>query len=144
MTISYQTLKTELNTDPSGLGYPALITSGSDNALADALNLSRVTITNISVTLLTPHLVFAAIVPSEWAAVSASNQQIIQMILALDMINPNDTNTKNAFLQAFGSGTTTRTNLNALLTRQGSRAEQLFGAGTIIYSQDVAIALRAT
>jgi hypothetical protein len=38
-----------------------------------------------------------------------------------------------------GSGTLTR--LNALATRNGSRAEQLFGAGTVVGASDVAIAL---
>lgn len=48
-------------------------------------------------------------------------------------------------LQAiFPAGSGTRTRLVALATRQGSRAEQLFGTGTVLTDEDIGIALRQT
>lgn len=70
--------------------------------------------------------VIDAIVPTEWTLMSPTEQSRISLIISAGDINVRSTNTRSAFLSAFGPGTTTRSNLAALQTRIGSRAEQLF------------------
>jgi hypothetical protein len=85
--------------------------------------------------------VLNAIVPAEWASLTAQEKSRIEMMLSVLTIMVNGINTRDAFLAAFGPGTTTRANLGALQKRKGSRGEQLFGSGTTIMPTDIAIAL---
>lgn len=119
MPLNYAQLKTELQTDPLTLGYAALLAAGNHGAVADVLNQSR--------TAVPAWEVFDAIVPAEWASLTAQEKQRIQTILSMGTVSVHGTNTRNSFLAAFAAGTTTRSNLAALQTRQGSRAEFLFG-----------------
>ncbi|MEM2125709.1 MAG: hypothetical protein QXQ53_04860 [Candidatus Methanosuratincola sp.] len=86
--------------------------------------------------------VFECIVPEEWTALTAQEKERIMLILSMGQINVKGQNTRAAFQAAFGSGTTTRANIINLLKRNGSRAEELFGAGTSITWEDVAKARR--
>lgn len=123
--INYAVLKTELQTDPQGFGYAAPLAAGNHTALADLLNQVRGTIALDRETV-PAYEVFDAIVPSEWAALSTQEKQRIQLILSLGTVLVKGGNTRSAFLAVFGPGSTTRGNLAALQSRQGSRAEQLF------------------
>ena len=125
MAINYAALKAEVQTDPLALGYATPLAAGNHAALADLLNQVR---SGISIDLETVQAwaVFNAIVPAEWAALSAQEKQRIQIILSMGTVSVKGANTRSAFLAAFAAGTTTRTNLAALQTRVGSRAEQLF------------------
>lgn len=129
--IDHAQLKTEIETDPQGLGYAPHVASGNDVALAAMLNEIRPSI-SINRDLIPSHEIFEAIVPSEWSAASAQEKQRVQLILSMGMVDVRGQNTKDAFLAAFGGGTTTRANLIALVNRQGSRAEQLFGQAVSI------------
>jgi hypothetical protein len=140
MPIVYSALKTELQTDPNAYGYAALLSAGNQQGCANALNLVRAAIT-IDRQYLEAYEIWEAIVPTEWLALNADNKQRISTILGMSKINAKGTNTRAAFLAAFTGGTTTRTNLAALQTRQGSRAEQLFGEGVTVSAADVALAL---
>ena len=126
MPLNYAQLKTELQTDPLTLGYAALLAAGNHGAVADVLNQSR-TAVSIPRTTVPAWEVFDAIVPAEWASLTAQEKQRIQTILSMGTVSVQGTNTRNSFLAAFAAGTTTRSNLAALQTRQGSRAEFLFG-----------------
>lgn len=141
MPIDYTQLRTEIQTDPTALGYAAHVTSGSDTAIADILNAVRTGI-NIGRDIIPSYEIWEAIVPSEWNALLATQQTMIGYILGMGQVNVKGTNTRAAFANAFGAGTTTRGNLVALQDRKGSRAEQLFGAGTVVTHDDVAKALR--
>jgi hypothetical protein len=137
MALNYAALKAELQNDPLGLGYAPHLTSGNDSALADMLNLVRATIA-IDRETIPSYEVFDAIVPAEWASLSAQEKQRIQLVLSMGQVYVKGANTRSAFLAAFAAGTTTRANLGALQGRQGSRAEQLFGLGASVSAQDIA------
>lgn len=125
MALNYQQLKTELQTDPLALGYAPLLAAGNQAGIADLLNGVRA---GIGIDRLTVPAweVFDAIVPAEWAALSAQEKQRIQLILSMGTVSVKGANTRSAFLAVFAAGTATRANLAALKTRPGSRAEQLF------------------
>lgn len=127
MPVDLQTLKTELTTDPNGYGYvtsPLTEPVGSLNA--ELLNQVRVGIA-IDRGVIPAHEIVDAIVAAEWTNLSDVERTRITFIVGAGEVNVRATNTRSAFLAAFGPGTATRTNLAALQTRQGSRAEQLFG-----------------
>ena len=143
MPINYTQLATEITTDPKVLGFAALVAVGNDAAIAAALNLVRVGVDYQINRLPVPaYEIFEQIVPSEWAALTAAEKQRIQTLLSMGTVDPRGTNTRQAFQDAFGVGTTTRANLIAYLKRQASRAEVLFGDGVRITYTDVAKALR--
>lgn len=72
--------------------------------------------------------VFEAIVPAEWAALSANEKQRVQTILGMGQVNLKGPNTRASLAAAFGPATTTRANLVALQAGPSqSRAFELFG-----------------
>lgn len=119
-------LKSEITTDSTGIGLATPFASGTLGVVVDALNLVRTTI-DVDRPLVPAYEVWEAIVPTEWAALSAQEKQRIQTILSMGTVYTKGANTRASFQAAFAGGTTTRTNLTNLLTRKGSRAEQLFG-----------------
>ena len=142
MPFSLSGLKSELQADPSGLGYAPLIAGGNHTGCADALNLVRAGI-SIARDLVQAHEIFEQIVPAEWVSLVATERERINQILSMGWVNVSGANTRAAFQAAFGAGTTTRANLLAYLTRQGSRAEQLFGSGVQISHDQIAQALKS-
>lgn len=62
------------------------------------------------------YLVWEAIVPAEWAALTATERQRVQQILGMGRVNLRGANTRASLAAAFGSGATTRSNLVALQT----------------------------
>ena len=138
MPFTQAQLATELTTDPSSLGYAALIAAGSDQALADALNLARAG---------APFVVhrndiqarelMAAVVLAEYTALSQAPRDLWQALLTTAPLDAGDTNTRTNVGTVFGAGTATRTALTALADRQGSRAEVLWGVGTRVSALDV-------
>lgn len=139
--MDYAALKNELSTDPRGYGYAPYWANGSDWILADMLNQVRDSI-RIDRTFVNAYEVFEAIVPAEWIALSADEKQRIQLVLNMGQVYTRGTNTKAVLQAAFPAGSTTRTNLLALLKRSGSRAEELFGEGVSVTWDDIARARR--
>lgn len=141
MAFTLAQLATELNTDPGTLGYAALITAGSDQALADALNLVRagagfvVNRNDIRAKELQGAVVFA-----EYVALAQAQRDLWQALLTIAPLDANDTQTRASVAAVFSAGAT-RTALVALASRQGSRAEVLWSAGTHIAAIDVSRAL---
>jgi hypothetical protein len=136
MTFSVTALAQEL-TNPK---YAALIRAGSDQGIADLLNV-------IDPTIIVPRgrvetwEILAATVRTEWDALSADAKQLYLTVISAGVVDTTDPQIRAILGGLFPAGTTTRTNLVARLTRPGSRAEQLFGTGTVISSVDVARAL---
>lgn len=143
-------LNTELTTDPLAIGYPL----GDDTTTAVKLN--AVIVGNIvkrkdimAAEVLeaidtadfqtTPAPVMGAI---SWFE-SATQQQRLQLVNE----DGTDTNVLKNLKQLFlpngaaGANPQTRARLNAIALRDGSRAEKLFGAGTVVSSVDVQHAL---
>jgi len=124
--MDYVALKNEFTIDPEGYGYAAPWAEGSVWKLANLINEIHPDIP-IERTIVDTYEVFQCIVPAEWAALDATEKERIQLVLSLGKVNIKDSNTRASLTTAFTGGTTTRTNLIALQTRPGSRAEQLFG-----------------
>jgi hypothetical protein len=132
-------LKTELTTDPAGLGYAALVASGHTAGLADLLNAPNAAI-RVNRGVIEAYRIVNAIVPGDWAALTAAQKQSLQLIISAGQVDVSDVNVRQAFVDAFGAGTATRAALVGLATRDGSRAEQVLGQP--VSHLDVARALR--
>jgi hypothetical protein len=124
-------LKAELQADPLGLGYAAHLASGTDWKLAELLNAVRAGI-SIDRGVIPSYEIINATVPAEWASLSAANKQLYQTLTGAGQVDSQNANTRAAFLQMFAQGTATRAALAALVTRPGSRAEQLWGESVTV------------
>jgi hypothetical protein len=140
MAFTYAQLKTEITTDPAALGLVVDYNAGRDGAVADKLN--AVANLDVTRTLIPAYEVLSAIVPSEWTAAgfTTANKQMLQTLLSQQYLDASNANIRAWFTTMFAAGTTTRTNLAALQTRKGSRAEVAFGIDTRISAADVAAA----
>lgn len=140
MAVSLSALKTELTTDPTGLGYAAHIASGVTEELAKILNQPRSAILfdRLSVAAFE---IFEAVAPTEWPAVPSAEKQRVQIVLSMGTVNLKGANTRAALQAAFDLSPITKANILALIKRQGSRAEELFGEGTSVTHLDVGEAL---
>ncbi len=150
--MDYSQLQTELSTDPENLGYAALVAAGSDSGLVDLLNavgsgsayvVTVTTLTKDQALVATTPIVFAitraSILPD--ANIIAYWSSMLDHLRAADQI---DVPTVAALLDgAIADGVLTQDQVTAATTRQGSRAEVLFGAGTVITDTDVAIAQKS-
>ena len=142
MAVDLAALKTEITTDPTGI-YGS-VSPGHTQGFADAINQTRTTIQVDN--FVSAFQIVEAVVPGEFPTAGADQfkrdmwRDIIVSVGELDSINANATNLKAKVLTVFAAGTT-RTNLAALQTRDGSRAEELFGLNTVITHHDVGLAL---
>jgi hypothetical protein len=133
-------LAAELQADPAALGYAPLIASGADQAIADLLNATRARIT-LPRALVPSWQLVNAIVPSEYAALAQAARDYLTMLAAAGAVQLGGGPVRDGLAMIFGAGTATRANLMALLDRQGSRTEQLFGDSVTVSALDVARAL---
>jgi hypothetical protein len=156
MAINYTTLKNEILNDPNAYGYAEHVTAGSNQAIADLLNLPRVAIT-IRKSDVSSKDIIEAIAISDFPALAQNptNAQLsterrslawLECLMNVDMVrllndDGSDTPVIANLEGMFPVGTGTRNRLRALAVRAGSRAEQLFGTNTFISSSDVAQAL---
>ena len=134
-------IRAEITNDPAGVGYAALISASNFTAALAALSLHRVSV-QIDQQLIPTASIFEAMVPAEWAALSAQEKQRIQIVLSLGAVDLRGPNVRGTFTTAFVAGTTTRTNLQTLLTRNGSRAEAVLGANSTLSYEDFVAAVR--
>lgn len=143
--INISELATELNTDPAALGYATHLASGEDSAIVSLLNdnagAGSGTVDRIFVDAKTFQ---SAVVGSEYLALTTPQQNLWLALINASQgnINIKNTNIRNQVLAVWGAGTTTRVNLGNLQTKNGSRAEVLWGDGTIVSFDDVAAARR--
>lgn len=157
MSMTAAALRTELQTDPAALGYAALVASGNDAGLASLLNAPRAGIAVRRADISTQELAeailvtdFTALPANPTAAQLSSERRYLAWLTgllagsAVRLLNDDGTDTPVvANLKAiFAAGTGTHTRLVALASRQGSRAEQLWGRGATVGASDVAAALR--
>lgn len=135
-------LKAECTSDPASLGLAALFAAGQDGTVADALNLVRDGI-SIARGVIPSYEIVNATTPTEWTALSSAEKQRYQTLTGAGQVDSGNANVRAAFNAMFGSATLTRAALVALLTRKGSRAEQVFGPGAYVDHSQVAEARRA-
>lgn len=132
---NYAALKTELTTDPKGLGLAAM----TDAAAAAKLNQVGASAETLPVTApIDAYLVVNATIPADYAALTATERDRYAAITGAGKVDPSNANVVSAFAAMFGAGTTTRTNLQALANRSCSRAEKVWGAGVVVAPWDVA------
>lgn len=142
MPIDHAALKSEIQNDPVVIGYAPLVAAGNDAGIADLLNQVRVG-TSITRSYVPIEDVLAAIVASEFDALLATDKAKVDQFVRGPRIKTSSANMRTTMAGLFGAATTTRANLIALATRNGSRAEQLWGEGTSVTHSDVARALRS-
>lgn len=137
----YTALRSEIENDPTSLGYAAFRNLGADNALADALNLVRSTITVNKATMKFNDFTHAMI--SQLSTLSTAQGTQMQILGIAGIIYIGETATRT-YLEGVYSAVGPKAQLQALYTRTGSRAEFLWGDGAFITSDDVATARTLT
>lgn len=157
-----QSLATELNTDPNAYGYAAKIAVGDDEGVAAIINTVRDGSNGASIPIRRSNIASKEIVeairvtdytalPANPNATQLSNERrflswMESLVNASEvrLLNDDGTDTPviSNFQDMFPAGSGTRTRLFTLATRNGSRAEQLFGANFVVTASDVAKALR--
>lgn len=127
-------LKVELDADSTGRGYAA----ASDGDAAVLLNEVQVGLTVNRTSCFTQEI-REAIEVADWISRTDAQRQALIFLTAGEALNPNHPNIAAAFSLIFAS-TATLGNLQARQTRDGSRAEQLWGDSTMIDHRHVAAA----
>ena len=141
MPVSVSELRTELTTDPTGLGYAAQIAVGNDAQLAELVNQVRPTITVFRNDVQSWELL-ASTIKADWDALAAGDKDLYQALIAAGRLDATSSSLRNLITALFPSGSTTRTNLQSIAQRTGSRAEQLWGTSAAVSVGQVSAALR--
>jgi hypothetical protein len=161
MAMTDASLRSELQTDPAGLGYAPYRAAGNHQALADLLNWPRDGVTapplagapaGAAITVRNPSISAAdlleAIDNRDFAttpnAAHVAWFESITQQRTIALLNEDGTNNRvlgnlNRLITSDTQGS--RTRLLALATRRGSRAEQLWGPGTVVTIDDIGRAL---
>lgn len=166
MSLSYTALKTELQTDPLTYGYAALLTAGNHTAICALLNklrdgtdgkpaiaIKRADVSASEVMNAIDVADYTSIGTTPTAAQLSTERRFLSWLGCvcgvpdgrIRLVNDDNTDApavKN-FKAMFAAGTATLTRLTALASRTGTRAEALFGSGTVIQENDIAVALRS-
>ena len=119
-------LKVELDADPTARGYAGTQDAGAAallNEIQGGLTVSRTTVSTQEIR--------EAIEVADWMTRTDPQREALAFLSAGEALNPNAANVAAAFTSIFG-GTNTIANLAALQTRDGSRAEELWGDGATI------------
>ena len=129
-------LKTELTTDPAGIGYAAA--SSDHEALAKMINTAVRPLDRAS---LTGGQLVSCLDKTEFAALTAADKAYLNLFVTSGEV-PMTQDVRQSLRNLFPAGSKTRQNINAATRRDGSRAEEL-GFGRVTES-DVANALLRT
>lgn len=142
MSFTQQQLATEIDNDPQALGYATLLaqTNGPE-AVAGRLNEAGASGETLFKSYVAIEDVLAAIVATEFNSLTAAQKTACDMFLRGDRVKSGDANLRTTIAGLFAGGTTSRANLIALASRAASRAEALWGEGTVVSAQDVGSAL---
>lgn len=145
MAINYAQLKTELQTDPAGLGYAGPFAAGDNTTCAAILNEVRQSIT-IRRRDISPQEVLEVIDNRDFIATpNAAHVAWFESVTQLSMlrlVNDDGTDTRvlgnlRRILDNPGAQNS-RARLLDIANRAGSRAERLFGADTRVTNEDIA------
>lgn len=144
--MDYTALKSEINSDPTGIGYSSHVASGDDTGIADLLN--AVGAGTIYVTSMERDEFLLAIasayltLPSLSSTIQSKWDRILGVIQAATTINISSSSVRTLLSTAVSDGVLQQSVVDSITQRTGSRAEVLFGSGTIISPSDVSFALR--
>jgi hypothetical protein len=137
-----QQIRTEIDTDPKGLGYTTLkAQSNGPEAVAAKMNEIGGSSETLTPTWTATTEVLAVLVGTEVLALSQANRDMLAILTSTTQVKTGSATLRAAIAAIFASGTTSRTNLVALTTKSCSRAAALWGEGTYISATDVGNAL---
>lgn len=122
---------TEITTDPAALGY-ANKSAGGQQDLINSDGSATAPVDRIFVSRL---LFQSTVVYADYIALTDAERALWHAILLSDDgegVNVQDPDIRNQILGIWKAGTTTRTNVAAIQTKTGTRAEELGGDGTIV------------
>jgi len=143
-----QKLHDELTTDPLALGYNVdptfYVTHNDDAALTPMLNEVRTGTAFQVNNVISSAKLWEVIVSDELTALAATQRTLLQIALMVTSFDLGISEVQKKLGDIFPAGSVTRSNLQALQKRQGSRAEVLFHRGMTITIANVACALRGT
>ena len=132
---SLAALATEIAQDPKTLGYAA---AGNDVAVAALLNLpSGAGSGPVWKTSIPALMVLQTIVSADFLALTSLQLQQLNTMLAIGTFDATNANTGATFAAIFTGKTNTLNAFNAMAQRTGSRAEVLWGIGTVISAQQI-------
>lgn len=152
--VNYTTLHTELTTDPRGYGYGPLLTAGNDDGLVTLLNKPRDGTDGfpaISVKRLdcAPSEILEAIdirdlqssgLPAGMSVPLAQSWlESVTQFARIRLMNDDGTKTmtRRNIDRLVANTNASQTRLDAVAVRAGSRAEELFGANTVLTNFDI-------
>ncbi len=128
----------ELANDPQNLGYAALVAVADDQAVAALLNrVSGQGSGSVFRKDIAPYEIMRAIVAADAANLTALQCAKLQLMMLGNNLDATVTNTRTIFLGIFTGMAGTITALTTVVSRTGSRAEVLWGTGTVITPQQV-------
>lgn len=139
--INLTALRTELQTDPAGLGYANAV-AGSDYAgLVALLNLERPAV-RVNRSLVPAHEFVNALAPGEYVALTQAQRDYLVLVAAAGQVQLGGGGVRVALTALFPANSPTRAALLALLDRPASRADFLFGQAASF--EDVVAAVRGS
>jgi len=145
--INYAALKTELQTDPTGIGYAASVAAGNDTETARLINEVRTVPPTFTINRgpVPSSIVVNEIEAADLSALITNQLLQLQIITQFGTVDLGDASTRQILGGIFPVASATRTNLTALANRPASRAEVYPGSpgrNANITPDDVAKALR--
>ena len=145
MSMTATALAAEINNDPKALGYAVPKLAGSDIGVANIVNSTYAGVGTVWRTNVKAAEILAAITLSEInATFSATNWAALSAILTPLVVDASNAVIRGWFVTLFPSALYPTTNAALVTTAKvaaPSRAEELWGAGTLISATDVAHAL---
>jgi hypothetical protein len=137
-------LKTELTTDPAVLGYAPFVTNKDDNGLSDLINASRGGgAFQVARDPIGGDELFAQVDPTDFSVLTTTQLAQLQVLLTLRRIDMRLPAMRTILAGVFPTGATTRAAITAFLTRNGSRAEVLWGPGKVVTTNEIDQALHS-
>jgi hypothetical protein len=141
--MDYAALKTELQTDPQTVGYAAPLAAGDHVTVAGLLNAVPTAAADGPYTVNDENIdggaARAAIPDGELTTITAEEKAKLEWYFGGTTVS-NSANVRT-FIQGSSLSGTTKTALQTLTERGGSRAENLFGINTRVSHTDIAVAL---
>lgn len=141
MAMTLAALRAEIDTDPETLGYATLLAqSNGPEAVAAKLNELGASGETLFKSYVPVEDMLAEIVYTDYTALTAAAKTALDQFFRGSKVKTGSTNMRTT-LAALFPVSATRTALIALASRSASRAEALWGEGTTVSAQSVAMAM---
>jgi hypothetical protein len=148
MAVDINILRSELLTGSHASLYSATIAAGDYGALTILINAVSAPPSTLTVGLASAMSLQQQIVASEYLAISAGQRDLWNALLtttaAYGTLAISNTLIRTQIGAVWSAGTTTRSNLSNLQIRSATRAEALFGEGTVIDGNTLYYAVTGT